>query len=320
MQSTALKQLSRHHLNVETEQVMMVPTVNLVLVLSLVYGILGSSCPASSPLSFYVEKLNNATEEIITDMQAIVLQSGSIVNITSNQEGPPNVTTLYSALTATLNVTPTENGLNDFSDAFDVITDSYFKACYGPEEEKPSQSDSQSILSDFISLLENRSDITRMRQLFGELSCLQNFSNASLSHVSKRSLMVADLSVCAMATSISLLYKCLDSNNQLDCIFNLDDPNNCTTTDDQPLYVKEKKHCLAFVVDTTGSMGAEISHVRTVIQHFIQSEENNITLCYVLVPFNDYGYESVANFSKSKNISLLYNFFIFTNHNRFGLC
>ena len=273
---------------------MMIPTVNLVLVLALVYGILGSSCPASSPLSFYVEKLHNATEEIITDMQAIVLQSGAI------QDGPANVTTLYTALTASLNATPSENGYSEFSDAFDVITDSYFKACYGPEEEKPNQSDAQSILTDFLSLLENRSDITRMRQLFGELSCLQNFSNASLSHVSKRSLMVADLSVCAMATSISLLYKCLDANNQLDCIFNLNDPSNCTTTDDQPLSTKEKKHCLAFVVDTTGSMGVEISHVRTVIQHFLQSEENNITLCYVLVPFNDYGYESVANFRQSK--------------------
>uniref|UniRef100_A0A1X7UEK4 Fibronectin type-III domain-containing protein n=1 Tax=Amphimedon queenslandica TaxID=400682 RepID=A0A1X7UEK4_AMPQE len=194
----------------------MISTANLVLFLSLVYGILGSSCPASSPLSSYVEKLHNATEEIITGIQAIVLQSGAITNITSSQEGPPNVTTLYTALTATLNVTPTENGLDEFSDAFDVITDAYFKACYGPEEEKPSQSDAQSILSDFVSLLENRSDITRMRQLFGELSCLQNFNHTSTSsHVSKRE-ATGLLASCAKTDNVDELYEMLDANKQPD--------------------------------------------------------------------------------------------------------
>ena len=270
----------------------------LILTAALVHCVLGSSCPADSPLSVYVEKLQNASVAIVSDMQSIVLQSSSAaLNLTSNQEGPPNVTTLYTALTATLNFTQTENGLSDFTDAFDVITDAYFKACYGPENERPNASNAQSILTEFLSLLENRSDITRMRQMFGELSCLRNFSDAS-SHVSKRALTAGNLVDCASAANVKLLYQCLDINN-LDCIFNLDDPNNCTTTDSQPLKVKKKKHCLAFAVDTTGSMGEEISHARDVIQYFIQSEENNVTLCYVLVPFNDYNYESPANFKKS---------------------
>ena len=92
----------------------------------------------------------------------------------------------------------------------------------------------------------------------------------------------------------------IDFNNQLHCIFNLGDPNNCATTDSQSLNVR-KKHCLAFAIDTTGSMSEEISHAMDVIQYFIQSEENNLTLCYILVPFNDYGYRSTAEFTKSKS-------------------
>ena len=188
----------------------MLSLVQLLLTAALVHCALGSSCPADSPLSVYTEKLQNASEEIVSDMQSIVLESSSAaLNLTNNQEGHPNVATLYAALTATLNITPTENGLSDFTDAFDVITDAYFKACYGSENEKPNASNAQSILAEFLSLLENRSDITKMRQMFGELSCLQNFSDAS-SHISKRALPTTDLETCASAANIKRLYQCLN--------------------------------------------------------------------------------------------------------------
>ena len=276
--------------------------LSLILTAALLHCSLGSSCPASNPLSVYVEKLQNASKAIVSDMQSIVLQSSSaVLNLTNSQDGPPNVTTLYSALTANLNITQTENGLSNFTDAFDIITDAYFKACHGPADEKPNISNAQSILLGFLSLLENRSDITRMREMFGELSCLQNFSVVS-SHVSKRALKVANLTACANAPNVNQLYQCLDSNNQLDCIFNLNNPKNCTTIKSNVFGIsdsKRKKHCLAFVIDTTGSMSEEIRHARDVVQHFIQSEENLLTLCYILVPFNDYGYSNTAEFTKS---------------------
>ena len=47
--------------------------------------------------------------------------------------------------------------------------------------------------------------------------------------------------------------------------------------------------CLAFVVDTTGSMSSEIDAAKQIILNFIASEDNAGELqCYVLVPFNDY--------------------------------
>ena len=48
--------------------------------------------------------------------------------------------------------------------------------------------------------------------------------------------------------------------------------------------------CLAFVVDTTGSMSAEIAAISRVIEEFLRSEEAvNELRCYILVPFNDRG-------------------------------
>lgn len=266
------------------------------------------SCPSNSRLSDYVERFENATQTVIANIQGIVGLPSSATTMNYTNEGPPNATTLYIALTASLNITATAEGLNNFSMALDVITDSYFKSCYGPVDERPAIEDSPAILNKFLSLLYNRTDITRMRELFGKLSCLQNFTN-SQNNIGRRKrspLVPIDLLVCAQAPTLKHLYECLDQNDSLNCIFNLDDPQNCSNS--QNLAAKNKKHCLAFAVDTTGSMAEEISHVKQVIQHFIQSEENEITLCYVLVPFNDYGYPAWPNLGSKHSTEVTINF------------
>ena len=48
--------------------------------------------------------------------------------------------------------------------------------------------------------------------------------------------------------------------------------------------------CLAFVIDTTGSMSTEISIAKDVILNFVQSEQDiGLDGCYMLVEFNDVG-------------------------------
>ena len=84
--------------------------------------------------------------------------------------------------------------------------------------------------------------------------------------------------------TIKELYDCL-SKDDLQCIFNVDNPSNCGTTGNAN---NKPNHCLAFAVDTTGSMSEEISHARQVVNNFIASELNSFTLCYVLVGFNDF--------------------------------
>ena len=51
----------------------------------------------------------------------------------------------------------------------------------------------------------------------------------------------------------------------------------------------EGLECLAFVVDTTGSMKDEIDMTIQIIKDMIASEENG---CYILVPFNDDGHSN----------------------------
>ena len=218
----------------------------------------------------YIEKRKNATQEIIAGLQTLVIPGDDDNNVVDE-------TTLYNALVSTLNITGGSEGFHNFSTAFNVISDSYFKACFGPEEEKPTKADAPELLSQFLSLLENRTNITTVRELYGQLSCLKDFSQSPQS-ISKR-----DVS-CASKKTIKDFYNCL-SKDDLKCIFNVDNPSNCGTTGNVN---NRPNNCLAFVIDTTGSMSDEISHAREVVSNFTASELNTFTLCYVLVGFNDF--------------------------------
>ena len=64
--------------------------------------------------------------------------------------------------------------------------------------------------------------------------------------------------------------------------------------------------CLAFVIDTTGSMSSEIADAQKILTDFIQAEENlNDVGCYLLMPFNDVGPDNAHVPDASKYICLL---------------
>lgn len=65
--------------------------------------------------------------------------------------------------------------------------------------------------------------------------------------------------------------------------------------------------CLAFVLDTTGSMKDEIDVTLQVIKDFIASEELG---CYLLVPFNDKGNSKSSKYSYHLKIIILTNQFL----------
>ena len=125
-----------------------------------------------------------------------------------------------------------------------------------------------------------------MRQIYGKLLCLQEFDVAA---TSKRA---TDFAECAQAKSIMELYRCLDPE-EISCVFNISPKLTCESASQSSNNAPAKKfrgNCLAFVVDTTGSMRDEIEATKEVIASFIKSEENTLTLCYILVAFNDFGY------------------------------
>ena len=232
----------------------------------------------------FVKKKENATLEVITNLQNIVLQSSN-----SSFNGTHNQTTLYSTLTASFSLTESEETLEQFSKAIDIISDAYFKSCYGPEEEKPTVQDAPNLLQTFLTLLGNRTDFTTIREIYGKLTCLEVFQPDEIIVKREGEDDEVDLLECAKARSVQKLYECLDPKD-LSCVFDIDIEQDC---DDLEMIKgdisKYAKNCLAFVVDTTGSMSEEIVAARQVITSFIQSEENILTLCYILVPFNDFG-------------------------------
>ena len=252
--------------------------VKLVLFAVLIIYVCSQNCE-NEAVEQFVKKKENATLEVITNLQNIVLQGSN-----SSFNGTHDQTTLYSTLTASFNLTESKETLERFSKAIDVITDAYFKSCFGPEEEKPTVQDAPDLLQTFLTLLANRTDFTTIRETYGKLICLEVFQPDEI--IVKREV---DLLECAKVRTVQKLYECLDPND-LSCVFDIGIEPNCDELEMLEGDIsKYAQNCLAFVVDTTGSMGEEIVAVQQVITSFIQSEENIRTLCYILVPFNDFG-------------------------------
>lgn len=125
-------------------------------------------------IEYFVELEKNATSEAMGQLQSILATSDDSIFANGTTEDA-----LYSAIASSLNVTTeTSSERNNFVEALNVITDSYFTACYGPESERPSQEDSQQLVNDFLTLLANQTDFARMRQIFGKLLCLNEFSSS----------------------------------------------------------------------------------------------------------------------------------------------
>lgn len=245
-------------------------TMRAILVVVIAFGAVFEGAISQPPtcdagLAGYLANRAAASDDVINELSSTLGAGASAADV-------------YNSLVASNGVANTPKGMEDFMMALDTITEGYFKACYGPDDEKPIVSDSPDLLATFLELLANRSDPEAIRDLYGKLSCLKNFASGT---VRKRQV---DIGACAAETDITALYNCLDPGSRK-CIFHLDSEcsNAAVGNRNEP-----PRDCLGFVVDTTGSMAEEIAEVRNVIASFIQAEENRQTLCYTLVPFNDY--------------------------------
>ena len=221
----------------------------------------------------YGEKVKNATRDVIRIVQSAALK----VPIESLNENAINSSTAYSAVAAGHGVNESKEGFTNFAEALDVMINAHVAACYGLEEDKPAVDDAPELLNTFLSLLSEKSNFTTLRQLFGKLICLKNF-NSENDLKRKRNIQ------CASSHDIIEFYNCLNPNDTA-CIFYLN--SICKSEDATDL--KKSINCLGFMVDTSGSMGPEISAVRDIVNHFVAAQENYLTLCYLLVTFSDSG-------------------------------
>ena len=205
-----------------------------------------------------------ASDDVINELSSILGVGATAIQV-------------YNSLAASNGANSTAKGMEDFTMALNAISEGYFKACYVPDDEKVAVTNAGSdLLGTFLEVLANRSDPTAIRNLYGTLMCWKIFESTS---------GAPDLGTCAAETNSTGLYNCLDPDSRK-CVFQLDSECSGDRISVSPV------DCLGFVVDTSGSMGSEIDEVKNVIKSFIQAEENRYTLCYILVPFNDYNYRT----------------------------
>ena len=262
---------------------------------SLVSFSTSSSCFVNE-IDNYFKQRDNASQDVLALVNSNFI--AAVGSNTTNINGSYSTESLYSAIANASNVTKSEKGMKNFNDALNEITDSYFVACQGTDQQFDNNT-----LKQFLEHVMNFTDGKSARKDYGKLLCSQKESGRILdvsksTNKQKRSTSTSVLD-CASSPTIQDLQDCLDPFDVWPCIFNIDPTRgDCPQSTTQ----NEARNCLAFVVDTTGSMAAEIAAARQIIRQFIQSEENILTFCYVLVAFNDYnapGYVS-SELSHSK--------------------
>ena len=214
-----------------------------------------------------------------------------VVNVTntifnSGLPGDADDDSLYSALIAGYGETESDEGFVWFQVAQMEIAEQYFKACYGLEDQRPSVDDIVFHIQQFVAILGTSPlDASALRKQFGILTCLHQQVTTP-----KPDCATVDCSGgLGNTTTTGEFFCCLQAADVRD-LFGIE--SMVTTLDAVP--------CLTFVVDTTGSMSAEINAVQGLINGFVDPAD---PVCYILVDFNDIG-GNVAN-SESDIIILL---------------
>ena len=218
--------------------------------------------------------------------------------------GPPPTTaeelftTTYISLTEDLGRVKSDTGYTNFAEAVTEITEARQEACSGPPDERPSPEDIPGLAERFARL--PLSEARELRKIFGEMLCIKNEVHSSRM---KRQDPCAGV-VCPSAgfdavVDVCEFFACLDKDiedrygTRLAAVFG---------------FVIDFDHfpCLAFVVDTTGSMGEEIRAVQNLIMAFVSSEQDE-PACYIITPFNDYGAPPILGRGKSLPMSTTYH-------------
>ena len=216
----------------------------------------------------------------------------------SNSSTPtlPPLQVAYNTLAQNFSVRPSVSGYNNFVEAVNEISLAQAEACNDPSF-VPTIEIVQRLAEEFDNATGDSGsrDLSRARSAFGKLLCLNTRTGDSevgarrrkrqsscngqgrvCSEQAKKEGLVKVKSVCEFFTCLQAMV--LDRlTSRIGPVFGFE---LATDTEDE---------CLAFVIDTTGSMGAAIGAAKQIILSFLASEDNaNELQCYILVPFNDY--------------------------------
>ena len=220
-------------------------------------------------------------EEIARDFLSGIVP---VETTTNSSNSTSALEEIYNSLAERVGSTTSTSGFSDFLAALSEISIAEANACSSPTTLNVTQ-----LVSAFLEILsQNSSDensmLHEMRRISGEILCAQ-YQEQFTSTRKRRNAINANRcplrctcppgGINSRLTCACQFFACLDPNDHYRPIFG---------------FSSHLRHCLAFVIDTTGSMSEEISAARTIILNFIRAEENlNELGCYILVPFNDNG-------------------------------
>ena len=232
------------------------------------------------------QKVVEAVQEVLPD---IFPTTDNTTNDTTS-----SLTSVYNSLTVEFGVNRSDSGYSKFVEAVNEITEAKQEACSGELDGRPSVDDVPRLVQEFRTTLGRvQKDLSRLRTIFGTMLCIKDQAGKSDSMGRRRrqTLCRDILTPCYERTPEECT--CPPGRIYGDCILCPCEFFRCLDPDDalMPIlgFVADDIQCLAFVVDTTGSMYDEIVAAQVVIQSLIRSEEElNEIGCYILMPFNDY--------------------------------
>ena len=235
------------------------------------------------------QKVVETVQEILP---GVFPTSNSTVNDTTS--GGVSLTTVYDSLTKEFGVNKSNDGYSKFVEAVNEITEAKQEACSG--DVRPGVSNVSRLVQEFRAALGTaQRDLLKLRTIFGQMLCIEDeIKKLKSKGRERRQEPIPECgglrTDCFERTSEDCI--CPPGGVFGDCIFCPCQFFRCLDLEDvlKPIlgFVAEDMQCLAFVVDTTGSMVEEIAAAQEIIRSFIRSEEElNELGCYILMPFND---------------------------------
>ena len=187
----------------------------------------------------------------------------------------PVLSMAYTTLTEKFDKVDSDTGYTQFVEAVAEITEAHQEACSGRRDEQPTREDVPRLARQFAALSLKESQ--ELRSIFGKMLCLRDRHS---DRKKRQAVDVCDGIVCPDGKFDAVIdpcqfFACLDDETEetfgmkVEAIFG---------------FVRFDLQCLAFVVDTTGSMRNEIEAVQDLILAYVSSEEPS---CYIITPFND---------------------------------
>lgn len=241
---------------------------------------------------------------MIAIVQRFISPAG-LHSITANStQNPTNsLQVAHSILSEMFNRRVTENGYNLFISALNGISIGQAQACINQSNIDKLSSSTISLIRMFQAAFRpSDRNLSFLRSILGELLCI---NDTTPTHTPSQGITQAPISGCndcscpsdgISSSTISCLcqfFACLDPNDVLRPLLGFASDVS-------------RSQCLAFVIDTTGSMVEEIATAQNIVREFIASEERiGETGCYILVPFNDVGPDTALVPERSKEILLL---------------